>query len=388
MSENHEYIVSKENWSLHRKGHDDQKRHQEKVQDAIRKNLPDLITEESIILSNGKDVVRIPIRSLDEYKIRYNYDKSKHVGQGTGDSKVGDVVARERAGQRAGNAGQGAGQGAGDQAGEDYVEANVSLLDIEEELFASLELPRMQRKDLTHDTIEHYEFNDIRRTGLMGNIDKKKTLISAFKRNAMTGEPKFHPILKEDLKFKTWNEIEKNESSAVVIAMMDTSGSMGVWEKYMARSFFFWMTRFLRTKYAKVEIEFIAHHTEAKSVSEEDFFNKGESGGTICSSAYEKALEIIEKKYPVNQYNIYPFHFSDGDNLSSDNAKCVKLIEELLKYANMFCYGEVNQYSRNSSLMSVYKNIKQENFHYFILKNKTDVYTAMKWFFQKNPQEV
>lgn len=49
-------------------------------------------------MSNGKDVVKIPIRSLDEYKIRYNYDKNKHVGQGNGDSKVGDVVARDGSG--------------------------------------------------------------------------------------------------------------------------------------------------------------------------------------------------------------------------------------------------------------------------------------------------
>ena len=46
-------------------------------------------------MSNGREVVKIPIRSLDEYKIRYNYDKNKHVGQGDGDSKVGDVVARD-----------------------------------------------------------------------------------------------------------------------------------------------------------------------------------------------------------------------------------------------------------------------------------------------------
>jgi uncharacterized sporulation protein YeaH/YhbH (DUF444 family) len=31
--------------------------------------------------------------------------------------------------------------------------------------------------------------------------------------------------------------------------------------------------------YEKVEIGFIAHHTEAKEVTEEDFFNRGESGG-------------------------------------------------------------------------------------------------------------
>lgn len=120
---------------------------------------------------------------------------------------------------------------------------------------------------------------------------------------------------------------------------------MGQMEKYVARSFFFWMLRFLRTKYEKVEIVFIAHHTEAKEVTEEAFFSKGESGGTICSSAYRKALEIIDERYPPSRYNIYPFHFSDGDNLTSDNDRCVKLVRELMEKCNMFGYGEVNQYN-------------------------------------------
>lgn len=376
--DNHQFAISREDWSLHRKGHDDQKRHQEKVQEAIRNNLPDLITEESIIMSNGRDVVKIPIRSLDEYKIRYNYDKNKHVGQGDGDSQVGDVVARDGGREQ----GPGKGQGAGDQPGEDYFEAEVSLMELEEVLFKELELPNLKRKEQEENIVENIEFNDIRKTGLMGNIDKKRTMMTAFKRNAMNGKPAFHPIYKDDLKFKTWNEILKPDSKAVVLAMMDTSGSMGIWEKYMARSFFFWMTRFLRTKYETVEIEFIAHHTEAKVVSEDDFFSKGESGGTICSSAYRKALELIEQKYPQSKYNIYPFHFSDGDNLTSDNARCVKLVEDLMKVSNMFGYGEVNQYNRHSTLMSAYKNIKNEKFSYYILKQKADVFHAMKSFFK------
>ena len=382
MSENnnHQFIISKEDWSLHRKGHDDQQRHQEKVQEAIRNNLPDLITEESIIMSNGREVVKIPIRSLDEYKIRYNYDKNKHVGQGDGESKVGDVVARDGS---EGQKGPGKGQGAGDQPGEDYFEAEVSLMELEEALFKQLELPNLKRKEKQEHLVEDIEFNDIRKTGLMGNIDKKRTMMTAFKRNAIQGTPKFHPIYQEDLKFKTWNEIVKPDSKAVVLAMMDTSGSMGIWEKYMARSFFFWMTRFLRSKYETVEIEFIAHHTEAKVVSEEDFFSKGESGGTICSSAYRKALELIETKYNPDQFNIYPFHFSDGDNLTSDNARCVKLVEELMKVSNLFGYGEVNQYNRHSTLMSAYKNIKNEDFKYYILKQKVDVFNAMKSFFKQ-----
>ena len=124
------FVVSQENWSLHRKGYQDQQRHAEKVQDAIQNNLPDLISEENIILSNGRDVIKIPIRSLDEYKIRYNYDKSKHVGQGEGDSQVGDVVARDGSGEK--QPGAGKGEGAGDQPGEDYYEAEVSLVELQE----------------------------------------------------------------------------------------------------------------------------------------------------------------------------------------------------------------------------------------------------------------
>ncbi|MBA2871893.1 hypothetical protein HNQ85_002183 [Anoxybacillus calidus] len=384
MSRN--FVVSKEDWSLHRKGHDDQKRHQEKVKEAVKNNLADLITEESIIMSNGRDVIKIPIRSLDEYKIRYNYEKNKHVGQGDGDSQIGDVIARDGSGE--GQKGAGKGQGAGDQAGHDYYEAEVSLMELEEAFFSQLELPNLKRKETDRNVVEHIEFNDIRRTGLMGNIDKKRTMMAAFKRNAMSGNPSFYPIYPEDLKFKTWNEVVKPESKAVVLAMMDTSGSMGLWEKYMARSFFFWMTRFLRTKYETVEIAFIAHHTEAKVVTEEEFFNKGESGGTICSSAYRKALELIETKYSPSRYNIYPFHFSDGDNLTSDNARCVKLVNELLKVSNMFGYGEVNQYNRHSTLMSAYKNIKDEKFRYYILKQKSDVFYAMKSFFKKEENKA
>lgn len=375
------FVVSQENWSLHRKGYQDQQRHTERVQEAIKNNLPDLISEESIILSNGQDVVRIPIRSLDEYKIRYNYDKTKHVGQGDGDSQVGDVVARD--GRGSGTAGAGKGKGAGDQAGQDYFEAEVSMLELEELLFKELELPNLQSKEQDNIVTEETEFNDIRKTGLMGNIDKKRTILSAFKRNAIKGKPSIAPITPDDLRFKTWNDIEKPESKAVVLAMMDTSGSMGIWEKYMARSFFFWMTRFLRSKYETVEIEFIAHHTEAKVVSEEDFFSKGESGGTICSSAYKKALELIGDKYSPHRYNIYPFHFSDGDNLTSDNARCVKLVNELMEVSNMFGYGEVNPYNRHSTLMSVYKNMNDPKFYYYILKEKRDVYNSMKKFFNK-----
>lgn len=374
------FILSREDWSLHRKGHLDQLRHKEKVREAIRDNLPDLVSEESIIMSNGRDVVKIPIRSMEEYKFRYNYDKMQHTGQGDGDSQVGDVVARDRG---KGEPGPGKGQGAGDQPGADYYEAEVSVEELEDILFKELELPRLKPKAeeniITHDI----RFNDVRKKGLMGNIDKKRTILEAIRRNALKGKPGLHRISVDDLRFKTWEDVQIPHSNAVVIAMMDTSGSMGVFEKYMARSFFFWMVRFLRTRYEKVDIVFIAHHTEAKEVSEEAFFTRGESGGTICSSAYKKALEIIDDRFPPSRYNIYPFHFSDGDNLTSDNERCVRYVQELMEKCNMFGYAEVNQYQRHSSLMSVYRRIEDPKFMYSIIKDKREVYKALQTFFGK-----
>lgn len=385
MSEQqNQFIVSQENWSLHRKGHHDQQRHMDKVKDAIRNNLPDLISEESIVMSNGRDVIKIPIRSLDEYKIRYNHDKSKHVGQGDGSSQIDDVVASD--GKPSQN-GQGQGKQAGDQSGQDYYETEVSMAEVEEILFNELELPNLQQKEQAEITDEKIEFNDIRKKGLIGNIDKKRTILTAIKRNAIKGKAQIAPIHNDDLRFKTWNDIEKPESQAVVLMMMDTSASMGNFEKYMARSFFFWMMKFLRTKYKTVEMEFIAHHTEAKVVTQEDFFSKGESGGTICSSAYEKALGLIEQKYHPSRYNIYPFHFSDGENMSSDNEKCLKLVHELMEVSSLFGYGEVNAHSRFSTLMATYKKIEDPKFRHYILKENRDVYHALKRFFNdENPE--
>ena len=123
-------------------------------------------------------------------------------------------------------------------------------------------------------------------------------------------------------------------------------------------------------------------------MTEEEFFTSGESGGTICSSAYAKALEIIDSRYPPDRYNIYPFHFSDGDNLTSDNERCVKLIGELIKRSNMFGYGEVNQYNRTSTLMSAYRHINNPGFLHYIIREKKEVYAALKTFFSNQSAEV
>lgn len=220
------FSLEKEDWSLHRKGQQDQERHKEKVKQAIKDNLGDLVSDESIIMSNGRKIVKIPIRSLEEYRIRYNFSKDRHTGTGDGDTKVGDVIAQGRPEPGSGQ-GPGQGQGAGDTPGLDYLEAEVSLEEIQELLFSELALPNLAPKVPDRVTVENVEYKDIRKTGLMGNIDKKRTLLESIRRN-QTKQTGRVQILPDDLRFKTWEEVLKPESSAVVLAMMDTSGSADV----------------------------------------------------------------------------------------------------------------------------------------------------------------
>ena len=221
-----EFSLQKEDWSLHRKGHQDQERHREKVKQAIKENLGDLISDESIIMSNGRQIIKIPIRSLEEYRFRYNFNKGHHAGTGDGESKVGDVIAQGKPEGQAAK-GSGKGQGAGDSPGTDYLEAEVSLEEIQAMLFEELELPNLAPKTPDRVTVENVEYKDVRKTGLMGNIDKKRTLLESIRRNQreQTGRVQ---ILPDDLRFKTWEDVRKPESSAVVLAMMDTSGSADV----------------------------------------------------------------------------------------------------------------------------------------------------------------
>ena len=372
------YVVTREDWSLHRKGEIDRQRHQEKIKEALKKNLPDLVSEESIITSNGQKVIKVPIRTLDEYHFYYDQGKKTHAGQGDGKSKAGDVLANEP------NAGSGQGKGAGEKPGLDYYEAEITVDELAEMVFEDLGLPNLKPKKKAELASEAVEFKDIRKKGISSNIDRKRTVLEAIKRGALSGQNGLTKITPDDLRFKTWELTHKEESNAVVLAMMDTSGSMDVYEKYIARSFFFWMVRFLRTKYQNVQIVFLAHHVTAAEVGEEEFFTKGASGGTRCSSVYKLALEIIKNRFNSQDYNLYAFHFSDGENLSTDNELCLALMKELLTQCNLVGYGEIENPSYgygDSVLHLTLRKITDPRFISVIIKDKSYVYPALKNFF-------
>src|SRR6185312_9459924 len=158
---------------------------------------------------------------------------------------------------------------AGQEPGVDYYEADVTVDELAALIFEDLGLPFLEEKKLAEMETEAVRFTDVRKKGPMANLDKKRTIMENMKRNAAKGEAKLKDLRNEDLRFKVWEPTIKYQSNAVVLAMMDVSGSMGEFEKYIARSFYFWMVRFLRTKYNNVHIVFISHHTEAREVTEE-----------------------------------------------------------------------------------------------------------------------
>jgi hypothetical protein len=91
----------------------------------------------------------------------------------------------------------------------------------------------------------------------------------------------------------------------------------------------FWINAWLKKHYKGLETRFIIHDATAKEVDEDTFFKTSESGGTLISSAYKIAQEMIEKDYSPHEWNIYPFHFSDGDNWSGEDTRfCVRLLKE------------------------------------------------------------
>jgi sporulation protein YhbH len=230
----------------------------------------------------------------------------------------------------------------GEEPGIDYYEAEFTLDELTALILKTSGCRTSKRRNCNPSPPRR---SDLTTSGAraLANLDKRQTLKQNLRRNAMRGHARVGDFKPEDLRFKTWEETFDRQAAAVVLAMMDVSGSMGSFEKYIARSFYYWMLAFLRTKYDNVEIVFIAHHTEAKEVTEEEFFTRGESGGTKVSSAYQLVLELAKTRYRPEDWNLYPFHFSDGDNWPSDNALCKDLVTQLLESSALFGYGEIRQ---------------------------------------------
>jgi uncharacterized protein len=399
----------------------DRLRHRQKVRESIRENIADIIAEESIIGKNKDRVIKVPLRGIKEYRFVYG-ENSPGAAQGDGDSQPGQVVGKS------GKDGPGKGdERAGDRPGVDYYETDVTLEELIDIMFEDLELPNLERRALREIQSDYStKRKGYRKVGIRVRLDKRRTarqrvmrVLAAQRRNgagAAQSEEELeadddaaldeldqtpsanvgsipalkrrrHPFHQDDLRYKHIEVDTKEESNAAVICIMDTSGSMDTMKKYLARSFFFLLYQFISTRYRNVEIVFIAHHTEANEVTEEEFFHKGESGGTFISSGYARALQIIAERYHPSLWNVYAFHCSDGDNFDSDNPAALKAAEELAEICNLFGYGEIKPLGSRyyeSSMLNVFRRIQAPNFHTVLIERKEDIWPSFKAFLAKD----
>ncbi len=367
---------------------EDRRRHRQLVEDSIKKNIGNIIAEESIIGKSKDKVIKVPIRGLKEYQFIYGQNQPGVV-PGTGEEKRGD-----RFKEAAGADGQGIGDGAGSAEGDDVYETEITMEDLARYLFEDLELPYMERKKFSY--IETEKSNKrwgIQRKGIPPRLSKKRTMQEKIKRQKsvqrsyqeMGLEPELErfPFREEDLRYHRIKEEMRPQSNAVVICMMDNSGSMYLNKKYLARSFFFLLYQFVKYRYVNVELVFINHTTTAKEVNEDEFFHRGESGGTFISSAYEKALEIIRERYDPEIWNIYAFHCSDGDNWKEDVPRAIARAKELCEQCNLFGYGEISlivgTYYTSSSMINEFKaHVEADNFIAVSIDSKEDIWPAFK----------
>lgn len=326
------------------------------IRGKIKKELRRFITDTELIGKKGKDLISIPVKQIDIP--RFVYSDKQQGGVGQGDGEKGDKI------------GEGEGEGAskaGNVEGQHILEVELTFEELAEILGEELELPKIEPKGNEEIDSKRYKYTSIALVGPESLKHFKRTYKQALKRQLLSGDydPK-NPIIipcREDRRYRMWKETPKPESKAVIIWMMDVSGSMGAEQKEIVRLEAFWVDTWIKSQYKSLETRYIIHDAVAREVDRETFFHTRESGGTIISSAYKLCQKIIEEEYDTSMWNIYPFHFSDGDNWSgNDTEECVKLLKEkLIPYSNVFCYGQVeSEYGSGQFLKDLLGNFKDE----------------------------
>ncbi|GIW70907.1 MAG: hypothetical protein KatS3mg102_0449 [Planctomycetota bacterium] len=316
----------------------DSRRFKEIVRGHIRRELRKYVTRGELIGRKGKNLVTIPLPQIDIPRFRYGTRQAGGVGQG--DGEPGTPIGSD---QRQ----PGRGHGAGELPGEHVLEVDLELEELAKILGEELELPRIEPRGNKTLSVEKERYTGIHRAGPESLRHFKRTFREALKRQIATGtydpsRPVVVPI-RADKRYRSWRPILRPQANAVIVYMMDVSGSMGHEQKEIVRIESFWIDTWLRSQYRQLETVYIVHDAAAKEVDQHTFFHIRESGGTKISSAYELANKIIDERFPPADWNVYLFHFSDGDNWGGDDTRrCLRLLaEELLPKANLFCYGQV-----------------------------------------------
>ncbi|MFO0878810.1 MAG: DUF444 family protein [Gemmataceae bacterium] len=314
----------------------DHQRFRKLVRGKVKSNLSKYISRGEMIGKKGKDLVSIPLPQIEIPQFKYGQKGSGGVASGEG-----------QVGQPLGPGQQQPGKGeASDQPGGHILEVDLTMEEMASILGEELALPRIEPRGRKNIVTTKDKYTGIRQTGPESLRHFKRTFKRAMKRQISAGtysldDPLVIPI-RADKQYRSWKEVKQPQAVAVIIYMMDVSGSMTDEQKEIVRIEAFWIDTWIRAHYQGVETVYIIHDAAAQEVDENTFYHTRESGGTKISSAYNLCEKIISARYPPDEWNIYAFHFSDGDNWGDDIPHCLQILQEkVLPRVNLFGYGQV-----------------------------------------------
>ncbi len=356
----------------------DMGRFNEIVRGRIRKDLKKYVNHGEMIGRKGREMVSIPVPNIEIPHFRHGQKGSGGTGQGEGE--VGQPIGKGQ------DEGDGTGQ-AGSDPGSHVREVEVSLDELAEMLSEELELPNIVPKGTQSLKTRKDKYNTISRVGPDSLRHFKRTYKEALKRHIASGSyTPSDPVVvpgREDERFRSWKTVQEPQANAAILYIMDVSGSMTDDQKAIVRTEAFWIDTWLRSQYDGVTTRYIVHDAIAHEVDEDTFFRVKESGGTRISSAYKKLLSVIERDFPISDWNLYCFQFSDGDNWGEDNRECSRLlVEQILPISNLFCYGQVESPYGSGDYIRELRRIvdKHENLILSEIPSKEAIFDSIKTF--------
>ena len=385
-----------------------------RYKNQIKKSVANIANGKSIKdLTTGSDV-SVPTKDIDEpYIGTGNGGTWDRVIPGNTDYKRGDTAARPKQG----------GSPAGHD-GDPFEEEFAFTLSREEFLkyfFEDLALPNLVEKKLGEIPETKNKKAGFTTSGSSSSMHVLRSMRGALGRRIATGN-KYKKQLKElelqlknetdfdaqenilvdmmtakkklatvpwidpiDLRYRNTVSVPEPSIKAVMVCIMDVSGSMGETEKTIAKKFFTLLYLFLTKVYGDVEVVFIRHHTEAKEVTEDEFFNSRESGGTKVSSALTLAHEIISSRFATDSHNTYIAQVSDGDNAYTDNGTCLELVrDKLMPLVQYMAYIEITT-TGTQGLWTAYKEVsrREKNLQMETVEDESMIYPVFKKLFKK-----
>ncbi len=312
----------------------------------------------------GKDKIVVVPSTVEEKFIHDRSFRSTEEGEssgGTGDGEEGEVIGEEpvRAPEQKGGAGSGEGE-------ESPHEMESSAYDLGKILTDKFELPNLKDKGKKRSLTRYtYDLTDKHR-GFGQFLDKKATLKKIVETNITLGnlpdpgdiDPTRFLISPYDKIYRILSREMDYESQAMVFFLRDYSGSMAGKATEVVVAQHVLIYSWLLYQYARqVETRFILHDTKAKEVSDfYTYYNSRVAGGTKVASAFWLVNEIVKNENLVQDYNIYIFHGTDGDDWEKDGKETLSELKKMLTYANRvgITIAEHTSSSQNKSAVEIY----------------------------------